>query len=68
MKNWKRKHDERLLERYKIELTTYCFICDDKMKTFKELEYHIKESKHNSNVKEFLKSVPGEMRGVKDKN
>ena len=38
------------------------------MKSFKDLEYHIKESKHEGNVKEFMKSIPGEMRDVKDKN
>jgi hypothetical protein len=62
VKYWKKRHDEKEKERYKLKLSTYCFVCDEMMTSFKDLEYHIKESKHAGNVEDFVRSIPVEMR------
>lgn len=45
-------------EKFKLKLATYCFVCDELLSSFKDLEYHIKEGRHAKNVKEFKRTLP----------
>lgn len=45
-------------EKFKMKLATYCFVCDELLSSFKDLEYHIKEGRHGKNVKEFKRTLP----------
>jgi hypothetical protein len=37
IKYWKRRHDERLQEKLKMRLATYCYVCDELLSSFKDL-------------------------------
>lgn len=63
VKDWKPKHDQKSQGKYKLKLSTYCFVCDEMLDTFKNLQLHVKDFKHIANVKEFTKTIPEEMRG-----
>ena len=41
-----------------MKLATYCFVCDELMSSFKDLEYHIKESRHSKYLREFKRTLP----------
>lgn len=58
IKYWKRRHEEKVNEKFKMKLATYCFVCDELLSSFKDLEYHIKEGRHANNVKEFKRTLP----------
>ena len=62
VKNWKRKHDEKLKKKYEIKISTYCFVCDETLTTFKSLENHIRDIKHQDNVEDLTKAIPEELR------
>ena len=34
---WKRKHDEKSRKKYDIKISTFCFVCDETLTTFKDL-------------------------------
>jgi hypothetical protein len=43
VKFWKKKSDEKLHNKNKMKISTYCFICDECFNNFKDLELHIKD-------------------------
>lgn len=65
VKDWKRKHDEKLRKKNEITISTYCFVCDEILKSFKALENHISEQKHKDNVEDLTRTLPEEMRPKK---
>jgi hypothetical protein len=62
IKHWKKTADRKKNERNNIKISTYCFICDEILTSFKILESHVQDPKHTENVNEFMKTLPEEMR------
>jgi hypothetical protein len=58
MKYWKPKHDRHLQEKFKMRLATYCFVCDELIDCFRDLEYHIKDGRHTKHVRDFKRTLP----------
>jgi hypothetical protein len=58
MRYWKPKHDRLLRERDKLELKTYCFMCDELITSFKDLEVHIRDGRHVKHVRQFKRTLP----------
>ena len=61
IKHWKKTHDKKLMDKYRISISTYCFVCDEIVTSFKILEQHIRETKHTDNMREFTRTLPLEM-------
>lgn len=62
VKHWKRKHDEKSQGKYRLKLSTYCFVCDEVLDTFKNLELHIRDLQHSENVRDLVKALPHQLR------
>jgi hypothetical protein len=57
VKYWKRRHDDKSNRKYSVKLSTYCFVCDEVLTNFKDLEHHIRDERHRLNKSDFIKSM-----------
>lgn len=55
---WKSRHEEHLQQKHKMKLATYCFLCDELMTSFKDLDCHVRDGRHAKNVREFKRTLP----------